>query len=62
MQNIRCEEIRAGDVVCFLGDPHLIERIEPYTGPHDFIMGVAKAADGWGISLEAGSSLPVGRT
>ncbi len=53
------EEIKPGDVVMFLGTPHLIDRIEAYDGPFDFIHGIARAADGWGISLETGATLTI---
>lgn len=45
----RSGDLAAGDVVLFLGTPHLIDRIEPRAD--DLVTGVARAADGWGISL-----------
>lgn len=51
LQRIPSNEIRPGDIIIF-GGPHLIERIEPYT--HSVLgetAGIAKAADGWGITL-----------
>jgi hypothetical protein len=47
------DQIAAGDIIMFFGQPHLIAEVEPYTGPLDFITGVARAGDGWGISLSA---------
>lgn len=47
------EEITAGDVIMFLGTPHLVDRVEPHTHPTlGRMVGVAKARDGWGIVLE----------
>lgn len=50
----KAEDIRPGTVIVFLGHPHLITEIADYTGPFDFIIGIARDATGWGISLEAG--------
>lgn len=38
-------------------EPHVIAEIEPYTGPIECIAGIARATDGWGISIAAGSSV-----
>ena len=38
-------------------EPHVIAGIEPYTGPIESITGIARATDGWGISIAAGSSV-----
>lgn len=35
----------------FLGTPHLVARVEPHNGPHAFAVAIARAADGWGITL-----------
>lgn len=47
--------VRPGDVIVFLGAPHLIDDVVdvgcPY-GPH------ARAADGWGICLPGGRFTP----
>lgn len=52
------EDIKPGVVVVFLGTPHLIERVEPYTGPlHPDVTHIARAGDGWGISLTEGRGL-----
>lgn len=53
------EDIAPGDVVLFFGTPHVVRSIDPYTGPFDFICGVARAADGWGISLSPGHCVEV---
>lgn len=55
----RSEDIAAGDVVLFFGTPHMVHTIEPYTGPFEFIIGVARSRDGWGISLEANRCVEV---
>jgi hypothetical protein len=57
----RAEDISPGDVVMFLNDPHVIVEVEEYNGPFDFIIGIARAGDGWGISLEARTRLEVAR-
>ena len=52
--HVKCKpstEISPGDVILFLGSAHLITEIEPHTGPHDFAIGIARAGDGWGITL-----------
>lgn len=50
-QRIPSNEVRPGDIIIF-GGPHLIELIEPYTHPVlGETAGIAKAADGWGITL-----------
>lgn len=43
----------------FLGNPHLIARIEPHTGPHAFAVAIARAADGWGITICDTGCMPV---
>lgn len=49
------DQIGPGDVVMFLGNPHLIAQIEPYTHPTlGEMTGIARAADGWGITLDGG--------
>ena len=48
----RSEDIVPGDIIDFCGTPHLIVEVEPYT--HSTLgemVGIAKAADGWGITL-----------
>ena len=47
----RPADVTPGDVVLFLGTPRLIERIDPYEGPLTGIEGIARARDGWGITL-----------
>lgn len=47
------DEVAAGDVVLFLGTPHVVDVVEPYTHPTVGPMaGIARAADGWGITLD----------
>lgn len=58
----RAEDIQAGDAIVFLGRGYLVGQVEPYEGPFDFIVGIARSADGWGMSLEAGSLVEVGAT
>lgn len=48
---IDSRDLRPGDVVVFLGEHHVIDRIEPYTGPTVGIFACAYAANGWGIAL-----------
>jgi hypothetical protein len=55
----RSVDITEGDVIVAFGMPHLIRSIEPYVGPFDFVTGVARAADGWGISLTTTGCLEV---
>jgi len=58
----RCKrqtDIVEGDVLVAFGTPHLIRLIEPYEGPFDFVVGIARAADGWGISLTTTGCLEV---
>jgi hypothetical protein len=47
----RPADVGPGDVVLFLGTPHLIERIDPYEGPLDWALGIARDRSGWGITL-----------
>jgi hypothetical protein len=61
MQKIPAREIRPGDVLYFLGRPHLIAEVEPYDGPFDFIIGIARDESGWGISLEDCADYDVAR-
>lgn len=53
-------DVVPGDVILFLGGPHLIERIDPYEGPHDWPLGIARDRTGWGITLEPGCCVEVG--
>ena len=55
----RSEDVEPGDTIEFLGRFYRVSAIEPYTGPFDFIIGIARAAGGWGISLEAGALVTV---
>lgn len=51
----RGEDIRAGDIIVSFGVPHLITTVEPYEHPTvPGACGIAKDADGWGISLWRG--------
>lgn len=59
------DRLRPNDVVMFLGNPHLIARIDPYSGIFDGTndmpkcIGVAKAADGWGMSMFVGDCVEI---
>jgi hypothetical protein len=53
------EEIGPGDMIMFLGQPHLVWKIEEYTGPFDWVIGIARSADGWGITLGEGDRFEV---
>lgn len=49
----RNDQIQPGDVLIFMGRPHVIAEIEPYTHPTlGPMVGIARAADGWGITLD----------
>lgn len=57
---IRTEDLRVGDVIEFLNKPHVVEEIVPRTGPSsDVFFASAKAAGGWGISLDRGGRISV---
>lgn len=61
-ERVACEDIVAGDAIVFLGTPHIVSRIEPYTGPlREHVFATAHAALGWSISLERGGTLDVVR-
>lgn len=46
------KNVRPGDTVVFLGDTHVIARVEPYTHPTAPIsLVVLHADDGWGMSF-----------
>jgi hypothetical protein len=51
-QRIGSNLIEVGDTIVFLDTPHVITEVAPYDGPFDFIIGIARDAHGWGISLE----------
>ena len=57
------EDIRPGDVIMFLGTPNRVERIEaPKATASDRqnrVVGRAKAANGWGMTLTAGARIEV---
>lgn len=54
------EAITSGDIVVAADRPHLIVNIEAYTHPIlGETCGIARAADGWGITLYAGQRLQV---
>jgi hypothetical protein len=48
--------VRPGDIVVFSGTPHLIVSTDARTKAGN---PIAKAADGWGISLEADGTLSI---
>lgn len=53
----RNADIKPGDVIMFLGNPHLITEVVPYTHPTlGEMVGIAKAADGWSITLDLPSN------
>lgn len=57
----RAEDIAPGDVVLFLGTPHVVADVEPYTHPTvGPMVGIARAADGWGITLDHLTCVEVG--
>ena len=54
----RGDGVEVGDIILFLGTPHRVDTIEPYTHP---TIGepwrIARASDGWAITLEPTVSL-----
>lgn len=54
-ESVRDEDIKVGDFVELLGTWRRVVSISPYTGPHDFIFGIAKTEPGSGFSLCRGS-------
>lgn len=59
-RTVRDEDLRPGDVLMLLGRPHLITEIVPYTHPTvDGAFGIARAGDGWGMSLWCGQRCEV---
>lgn len=55
----RSSDITEGDVLVFFGTPHRVAVVEPYAGPLGGITGIARASDGWGISLSKTTCLEV---
>lgn len=57
----RSDEVRPGDIVMFLGTPHLIARIDPPAPdcPFPWVIGYARASNGWGITLAEGGRTEV---
>ena len=59
MSGVACEAIAPGDVLVFLGVPHVVAAIEPYEHPTmPGAFGIARADDGWGVTLWHGQSWP----
>jgi len=53
IQRVRGSEVREGDLIEFLGEWHRVSAVEPYTHPVVGPMaGIARSADGWGITLD----------
>lgn len=50
------EQLRVGDMVKIIGTWRRITAIRPYTGPHDFVIGLADTVPGVGFSLCRGST------
>lgn len=50
-------QIKSGDIVMFLGQPHLISEVQPPTesGARLGCYGYARSADGWSIALYPGA-------
>lgn len=63
MATKRGDEVEAGDLLRFLSSEHRIVRIDPPEPATLAIMpgcvGYAKAADGWGITLDRAGSYEV---
>lgn len=45
-------DIVPGDLIVFLGRPHLVERVEPYASTVGPGWKLASTADGWTIALD----------
>lgn len=48
------DEVEVGDIIMFFGTPHRVATIEPYVHPivtDGETWRIARAADGWGITL-----------
>lgn len=59
-RTIRNDQVVPGMIIDFLGTPHLIAEIEPYIHPTmGEMVGIARAADGWGITLSPGESTTI---
>ena len=56
----RGNEVQVGDIILFAGRPHRVAKIEPYTHPTlGETCGIARASDGWGITLFPSSQVEV---
>jgi hypothetical protein len=62
-QLIPSGDLRVGDSIVFLGQPHRVDWIEPYTGPLLDVLGagtrIAHGHDGWGMTIEPHGTLTV---
>jgi hypothetical protein len=45
------QQVKPGDTVQTWMGPRRINTIEPYTGPHDFVIGVARFDSGEGMTM-----------
>jgi len=48
------ENVHVGDIIVILGTPHMVDSLEDYTHPvvtHGETWKIARAADGWGITV-----------
>lgn len=54
--SVRSEDIKPGDVLSlwYVHGGAVVVSVEPYTGPFDFICGIAHIANAGPISLEKG--------
>ena len=53
------EDIRAGMHIQTWFGMQQIARIDPYTGPHDFVIGVMRFSSGHGMSIASGDMFDV---
>ena len=59
--NKRGTEIQKGDIIVFMGQSHHIVEMEPYTHPTiGELWHIARASDGWAITLEPQGSYQAG--
>lgn len=57
------KDIEVGDVLMFFGTPHRVATLEPYSHPvvtDGEMWRIARAADGWGITLAPTTRVEVG--
>lgn len=52
MQTIPDEQVQPGTIIDYMGSPHMVAEIVPHTHPTiPEVFGIARAANGWDITL-----------